>query len=93
MIQEAINRMTTCPFRAGAPSLLTAAVGNPQDVRSWPVWDALHPHVRALGDFADKRGIAEPTIFLMDKLGLLLLAKAQRSEAEPLMRRVLVIFF
>ena len=32
------------------------AVGDPQDVRTWPVWDALAPHVRVLVAHADEAG-------------------------------------
>ncbi|MBI3948720.1 MAG: tetratricopeptide repeat protein [Armatimonadetes bacterium] len=71
--------------------LNAAAVGDPQDVRHWPVWEPLRPHVLAAVAFADQRGIAEPTATLMNDLGLLLHARAQYAEAEPLMRRALAI--
>jgi tetratricopeptide (TPR) repeat protein len=76
----------------GALALVSAAsVGEPHDVRSWPVRDALRPHVRALVGFADEHGITEATPRLMNELGLLLKTKAQHGEAELLFRRALAI--
>jgi tetratricopeptide (TPR) repeat protein len=65
--------------------------GNPQDVRSWTVWDPLRPHLSTVTTYADQYGIAEPTTRVMNQLGLLLLAKASYVEAEPLMKRALAI--
>ena len=67
------------------------AVGDPWDVRTWPVWDALAPHVRVLVAHADEAGMAEPTARLMNELGLHSKSKALYAEAEPLMRRALAI--
>lgn len=68
-----------------------ADCGDPQDVRSWLVWDPLRPHLFTVTAYAEQHGIAEPTTRLMNQLGVLLLAKASYGEAEPLMRRALVI--
>jgi tetratricopeptide (TPR) repeat protein len=68
-----------------------AFVGDPDDVRSWPVLDALAPHALAVAGRADEAGIAEPTARLLNDLGLLFNAKARYAEAEPLMRRALEI--
>jgi len=65
--------------------------GDPQDVRTWPTLDPLAPHARAAADHADQAAIADPTARLMNQLGMLLFAKAQHAEAEPLMRRALAI--
>ena len=70
----------------------SAADGDPEDVRTWPTWNPLQPHVAVLVDHADKHRIAEPTSVLMSQLGTLLYFKAQHAEAEPLMRRALAIF-
>jgi tetratricopeptide (TPR) repeat protein len=59
-----------------------AFVGNPSDVRNWPTLDS-----RA----ADATDIAEPTVRLFNQLGLMLEAKADYPQAEPLMRRALAI--
>ncbi len=67
------------------------AVGNPQDVRTWPVWDALAPHVRVLVAHADEAGMTEPTARLMNVLGVHSYSKALYAEAEPLYRRALAI--
>jgi tetratricopeptide (TPR) repeat protein len=68
-----------------------AECGDPQDVRSWPVWDPLHPHLSSVTTYADQYGIADPTTSLMNQLGVLLLSKASYGDAEPLMRRALAI--
>ncbi len=44
-----------------------AFVGEPQDVRTWPVLDPLTPHARAVVAFADTEGITEPTARLMNR--------------------------
>ena len=63
----------------------------PDDVRSWPLWEPMRPHVTAVAKAADEAGIAEPTSRLLNELGLLLKAKALWTVAEPLMRRALQI--
>jgi tetratricopeptide (TPR) repeat protein len=68
-----------------------AFVGEPQDVRSWPVLDPLAPHALAVAHHADQAEIAEPTARLFDDLGTLFHAKAAYAQAEPLMRRALAI--
>lgn len=68
-----------------------AFVGNPQDVRSWPILDPLAPHALAVATWADEAGIAEPTAFLLAQLGALLYQKGLYTEAELLMRRALAI--
>jgi tetratricopeptide (TPR) repeat protein len=69
----------------------TAAVGDSQDVRTWPVWEPLQPHLRVLVEAAEAAGIAQPTARLLNNLGLFLMIKAQHAEAEPLYRRALAI--
>jgi tetratricopeptide (TPR) repeat protein len=68
-----------------------AFVGDPRDVRTWPVLDPLAPHARAVVRYADAAGIAAPTVRLMNDLALLLDAKSLFADAEPLMRRALEI--
>ncbi len=68
-----------------------AFVGDPQDVRNWPVLNPLAPHAQAVTAHADAAEIAQPTARLMNNAGLLLLAKALHAEAEPLMCRALAI--
>ena len=68
-----------------------AAVGDPSDVRTWPVWDLLRPHAAKIVVAADEAGIAAPTSRLMNQLGVLLHGKSRYSEAEPLIRRALSI--
>jgi len=69
-----------------------AFVGDPQDVRSWPVLEPLILHARAIVAFADQQNVPDPTARLMNDVGLLLNQKAQFAEAEPLMRRGISIF-
>jgi Tfp pilus assembly protein PilF len=77
---------------AAALAWINAAfVGDPQDVRSWPVLEPLEPHARAVASFAAGAGIAGATARLSSILGMVLFAKAAYSEAEPLMRRALQI--
>ena len=68
-----------------------AFVGEPTNVRSWPVLDPLASHAEACAQYADQAGIPEPTSRLLNQLGLLYSAKAQHALAEPLMRRALAI--
>ncbi|MGH8585350.1 MAG: tetratricopeptide repeat protein, partial [Gammaproteobacteria bacterium] len=71
--------------------LAAAATENPQDVRTWPRWNPLQPHVAYIVREADATGIAEPTARLMNNLGVLLDLKALHADAERLMRRALEI--
>ncbi|TYP80667.1 MULTISPECIES: tetratricopeptide repeat protein [Nitrosomonas] len=68
-----------------------AFVGDPQDVRNWPVLNPLLPHAQSVVEHADAAGIALPAARLMNQLGLMYLTKSLHAEAEPLMRRALAI--
>jgi tetratricopeptide (TPR) repeat protein len=68
-----------------------AFAGQADDVRSWPALDPLAPHAEAVAAHADAAGITDPAARLMNQLGALLWAKALHAQAEPLMRRALVI--
>jgi tetratricopeptide (TPR) repeat protein len=68
-----------------------AFVGNPQDVRSWPVLEPLEPHAKAVANFAAEVGVAGATARLLSHVGGLLSTKAVYGEAEPLYRRALQI--
>ena len=61
-----------------------AFVGDPEDVRSWPILDPLAPHALAVARAADAAEIAEPTARLFNQLGVLFDAKAAYAQAEPL---------
>jgi tetratricopeptide (TPR) repeat protein len=67
------------------------AVGNPDDVRYWPVWDAIQEHALAVADFAEDLGIDEPTARLLNQLAVFFMTKAQYQQAEPLYRRSLAL--
>jgi tetratricopeptide (TPR) repeat protein len=66
-----------------------AFLGDPDDVRNWPVLDPLAPHALAVARRADEAAIGESMGRLFNQLGLLFRAKARYSEAEPLYRRAL----
>jgi tetratricopeptide (TPR) repeat protein len=68
-----------------------ARPGDPSDVRTWPHWNLLRPHVAFAVAQADREGITAPTSKLMSELGVLLHAKALSAEAEPLMWRALAL--
>jgi tetratricopeptide (TPR) repeat protein len=62
----------------------------PEDVRTWPVWDVLSPHASVI--LKELWEQTNPDVsMLMNQLGILLRAKALFANAEPLMRRALVI--
>ncbi len=72
--------------------LLSAATpGNVQDVRNWPKWEALRPHIAAAVAEADARSIIGQTAELMTQLGSPLCQRAAFHHAEPLLRRALAI--
>jgi tetratricopeptide (TPR) repeat protein len=63
---------------------------DPDDVRTWPVWDLLSPHAFAiLKEFWEQ--INPDVSGLMNQLGLFLAEKALYADAELLMRRALAI--
>jgi tetratricopeptide (TPR) repeat protein len=68
-----------------------AFVADPQDVRRWPLLEPLVPHARSLAQSADAAGVAEPTAWLMNQLGVLFNTKSLHAQAEPLFRRALAI--
>jgi tetratricopeptide (TPR) repeat protein len=67
------------------------APARPHDVRTWPVWNVLWAHVERVINLADRFGIANPTTFLMNQLGLYLLERALFTRAETSIRRALAI--
>jgi tetratricopeptide (TPR) repeat protein len=96
VVQEILrNRLPKVWYKAWLTlslRLLDAArPDGPTDVRTWPRWNRLRPHVAAAARQGDEDGILEPTAGLMSNLALLLFAKALHVEAEPLMRRALTI--
>ncbi|HEV3343604.1 MAG TPA: DUF4062 domain-containing protein, partial [Pirellulales bacterium] len=52
-----------------------AAPSDADDVRTWPRWDPLRPHMALGVQHGDDAGIAEPTALLMSMLGTFLHAK------------------
>ncbi len=68
-----------------------AFVGEPQDVRSWPVLDPLAPHALAVARRADEAGIAEPTGRLFIMFAVLLLCEGAFRRGRAALRRALAI--
>ncbi|MBW8041598.1 MAG: tetratricopeptide repeat protein [Planctomycetes bacterium] len=61
----------------------------PDDVRSWPLWTTLEPHVDCIIERALPFNIPEPTSRLMNELGMYLKERVRFNEAEDLYRRSL----
>ncbi|MCA9045012.1 MAG: tetratricopeptide repeat protein [Planctomycetaceae bacterium] len=59
----------------------------PSDVRSWPRWEPLEPHVETVLTAADAAEITNPTTRLMNDYGLFLEARVRYGEAERWYRR------
>lgn len=95
VVQEILRTRQTqsIPVLTATLKLLSAATpaGNPGDVRTWPQWEPLRPHVAFAVAEADHRDIAEPTTLLMGQLGSLLSSKALHGDAERWERRALAI--
>ncbi len=56
-----------------------AFVGEPDDVRTWPVIDPLAPHALAVARHTDAAAIVEPTARLFSDLGVLFNVKARTT--------------
>jgi hypothetical protein len=69
----------------------TLPEASPLDVRSWPIWDPLRPHIQQLVQLADQADIGNSTARLLNQLGLYFYQKGLFLEAEPLMQRALAI--
>jgi hypothetical protein len=95
VVQEILRtqQQEPVPVLTAALNMLNAArpEGDPADVRIWPQWDLLRPHVAFAATAAEQRGIDDPTSFLMGELAVLLSGKALHSEAERLNRSALTI--
>ncbi|HRQ96550.1 MAG TPA: tetratricopeptide repeat protein, partial [Candidatus Accumulibacter phosphatis] len=98
LVQEVSRRRLDDAAPAAAAALRAALawvdatfVGDPDDVRNWPLLEPLAPHALAVAAYADSAGIGDPTAWLLNQVGLLLLAKARYAEAEPLLLRALAI--
>ena len=95
LVQEVTRQQADDPKHLRLQEMLAwlnaGFVGDPMDVRDWPVLEPLTPHALALVQYADVRDIADPTGRLINQLGLLFLTKALYDQAEPLMRQALSI--
>jgi tetratricopeptide (TPR) repeat protein len=64
-----------------------AAPTESDDVRTWPVWNGLRPHVVALVTNSEAHVVDGPAARLANDLTLMLLVKAEFEAAEPLLKR------
>ena len=73
--------------------LLNKAIpdGNPGDVRTWPAWEPLLPHVAVAASEGKRLEIPVPTSRMMGQLGILLGAKALHRDVETLKRDALAM--
>jgi len=96
LVQEiSRERGEATALRAGLVTALTAvyvaAMGDPSDVRTWPIWSALAPHAATVARRADADGLMTPASRIMNQTGVYLNTRCQFREAEPLLRRALAI--
>ena len=96
LVQDVTRRsLNTAAFRQrmteALGSMNAAFEGDPDDIRTWARLDPLAPHAWSVIEWADCKGIAEPTALLVKQLGVLLYAKSLYAQAEPLYRRALAI--
>ena len=66
-------------------------LGDPTDVRTWPRWNPIRPHVSSVLASCHQAGVEQPATRLMNDLALLLNQKCLFSDAEELYRRALAI--
>jgi hypothetical protein len=95
VVQEILRSRQQEPARALTLALrlldLALPDEHPGDVRCWPLWEPLRPHVALAAAAGDRLAAAGPTSRLMNQLAQFLLANALLAEAEPLMLRALAI--
>ncbi|MEW2611698.1 FxSxx-COOH system tetratricopeptide repeat protein [Streptomyces sp. NPDC047880] len=96
LFRRLLRRATPAP--APHPSetalgLLHAALpsSRPDDVQYWPEWQALLPHVRAVGAHAYAPGFSSQLATLLGQAGFYLSARGQADQAAPLEERALRI--
>ncbi|MHC4475661.1 MAG: tetratricopeptide repeat protein [Planctomycetota bacterium] len=98
LVQDAVRLTIPSDLQKSWTELALNIVGGyipdepePQDVRSWPLWVAVEPHVTCIIQKAASFNIPEPTGWLMNSLGLYLQQRVRFDEAEYLVRRVLAL--
>jgi tetratricopeptide (TPR) repeat protein len=64
---------------------------NPDDVRTWPIWEPLLPHVVRVIELAEEHAVAPSAWILMNQLGALLYGKGLFRDAELRHQRALAI--
>lgn len=64
---------------------------DPYNIREWPRFNALAPHVENVLAEADRAGIPIPTAGLMQRLGGFFYSRSMYSRAEPYGRRALAL--
>lgn len=95
LVQEITRRQTQDPEHSRLAEALrwldTAFVGDPSDVRNWPVLNPLMLHAQAVIRHAEAAGFTVSVVRLISQLGGMYFEKSLYVQAEPLMRRALSI--
>ena len=93
VMKERLGEERESEFAAVAVKLVAQLFPNPaSDVRNWPLCALLYPHANTvLATAPDEGETAQMTTLLLNQLAVYLQARADFTEAEPLMRRALTI--
>jgi tetratricopeptide (TPR) repeat protein len=91
--QDALSKEECARWLEWAVRLFNAfAPGSPDDAWTWSIWLALQPHAETLIKHTQSHTInATPVGILANQYALFLYARADYTQAEPLMRRALAI--
>jgi tetratricopeptide (TPR) repeat protein len=96
LVQE-VTRMSAseeergAAIEAGIEVIAACKPGDPQDVRTWKQWTPLQPHALALCQHARDEPAPKRLTWLLGCLSLLLESKSLFVQAEPHIRRALLI--
>lgn len=93
VVQEILRTQQKEPNSFLGAALLTLnrarPTEQPDDVRTWPTWDQLQPHIAFAVEEGASRGVDRPTILLISCLGLVNYYRANYPVSEYYHRRVL----
>ena len=96
LVQHILRLTTSEPDRIAALAMgiqifVENDPGDPTDVRTWKQWNPLQSHAVSFVAHAPDVPAPERLSWLLNQLAVLLSTKSLHAEAEPLMRRALVI--
>ena len=91
--QDALTKEERTRWLEWAVRLFNAfAPAEPSDIRTWSIWLALQPHAETLIKNTQSHGMNATTVgILVNQYAVFLYARANHTQAEPLMRRALAI--